>query len=107
MDSFNLPVYVMHQHEVEAAVERNGCFSIASLEILPPVTENFNANGSVVDEIVGRARSATEEIIKPHFGEDILDELFDVFRKKLAEVFNPSARPVDQGHLFVVLKRKP
>ncbi|KAF3450094.1 hypothetical protein FNV43_RR06174 [Rhamnella rubrinervis] len=107
VDSFNMPVYVMHRHEVEAAVERNGCFSVVSMEILPKVRENFSSNDSVVDEIVGRARSATEGIIKPHFGEDILDELFDVFRKKLAEDFVPSAKTVDQEHLFLALKRKP
>ena len=107
MDSFNLPLYFMSPQEFEAGVERNGCFSIVKMEILPPVHGYNKANGSLDLQLAGMMRAATEGLIKQHFGDDILDELFDVYRKKMTEIFIPAmAKSVEHGHLFVALKRK-
>ncbi|KAF3450092.1 hypothetical protein FNV43_RR06172 [Rhamnella rubrinervis] len=107
VDSFNLPLYFMSPQEIEAAVERNGCFSIVKMEILPPVRGHNNGNESLDHQLAGMMRAGTEGLIKQHFGEDILDELFDLYRKKMTETFIPSmAKSVEQGHLFVALKRK-
>ena len=103
VDSFNVPMYCMSPQEVEAAVERNGCFSIESIENLPAVKPPDNVSKTQL--FASHMRAAGEGLVKHHFGEEILDELFDLYQKKLEE--QPSA--VESGKsisFLVVLKRK-
>lgn len=106
MDSFNLPMYFMSPQEAEAAVGRNGCFSIVRMEILRRAQANNKGNGSFGHQLAAHMRAGSEGIIKQHFGEDVVEELFDLYTKKMAEIFTASmAESVVKG-LFVVLKRK-
>ncbi|CAL9031661.1 unnamed protein product [Prunus brigantina] len=103
VDSFNVPMYCMSPQEVEAALERNGCFSIESIESLPAVKPPDNV--SMTQLFASHMRAAGEGLIKHHFGEEILDELFDLYQKKLEE--QPSAIESGKSISFlVVLKRK-
>ncbi|KAF3437764.1 hypothetical protein FNV43_RR20520 [Rhamnella rubrinervis] len=81
VDSFNLPLYFMTPQEMEAAVERNGsCL-----------------------------RAGMEDIIPQHFGEDIIDEFLDLYRRKIREIFIPFVAKSAGGtgeRLLLVLKRK-
>lgn len=97
MDSFNLPIYNASLQEVEAIVKGNGCFSIERMEHLPQETPQPKVFRSTV-------RAGMENMIREHFGEDILDEFFDTFGKKYEEsicVF----KSVKAISLFVLLKR--
>ncbi|KAF3450095.1 hypothetical protein FNV43_RR06175 [Rhamnella rubrinervis] len=106
VDSFNLPIFFMSPQEVEAAVERNGCFSIVRMEILlRRVQENNNGNGSFDHQLAANMRAGLEGIIRQNFGDNIIDELFDLYNKKMAEVFTPSMAESVKG-LFVALERK-
>lgn len=106
MDSFNLPLYFMSAQEVEAAVARNGCFNIVRMETLPEVHGFDNGNGSIDKQLAGMKRAAIEGIIKQHFDDDIVDELFDLYCKKVVEIYIPLAKSAVNEHLFVMLKRK-
>lgn len=97
VDSFNLPIYNASLQEVEAIVKGNGCFSIERMEHLPQETPQPKVFRSTV-------RAGMENMIREHFGEDILDEFFDTFGKKYEEsvcVF----KSVKAISLFVLLKR--
>lgn len=83
VDSFNIPMYCMSPQELEAAVERNGSFSIESMENLPHVSVDDTVSKSQL--FAAHMRAGMEGLVKQKFGEEILDELFDLFRKKLEE----------------------
>ncbi|XP_048329767.2 loganic acid O-methyltransferase-like isoform X3 [Ziziphus jujuba] len=107
VDSFNLPLYATTPQEFEAVVERNGGFSIERMEILPR-SEFVNGNCPNGHQIATHMRAGFEGMIKRHFGEDIIDELFDLYAKKADEILIPAmVKSAEQGvNLFVVLKRK-
>ncbi|XP_015882839.3 loganic acid O-methyltransferase-like [Ziziphus jujuba] len=105
VDSFNLPIYNMSPQELEAAVERNGCFSVEGVEYLPLVVPNVSGESKINGQVLAsHLRAAMEGIIKQHFGEEILDLIFDSYRKKIEEnssIFN-FGKAV---HFFIILKR--
>ncbi|XP_015882812.3 loganic acid O-methyltransferase-like [Ziziphus jujuba] len=89
VDSFNIPTYHLSPQELEAAVERNGCFSIERMEdlhvLVPSNSGKYKINSQVV---ASHLTDIMEEIIKQHFGEKILDVLFGCYRKKFDENFS-------------------
>ncbi|XP_068306924.1 loganic acid O-methyltransferase-like [Pyrus communis] len=101
VDSFNVPVYFTSAQELEAVVEQNGCFSIERMEHLP----HMNVDDSVLTNFASHLRAILEGLIKQHFGEGILDELFDLYSTKLEQqrFMIESGRTIQ---FFVALKRK-
>ncbi|XP_048330656.2 loganic acid O-methyltransferase-like [Ziziphus jujuba] len=99
VDYFNMPTYLMSPKELEAAVERNGCFTIEGMEGLPlPLPSDSSA-------VASHLRAAVEGMIKLHFGEKILDELFDCYRKKIDENFS-ILKSGNLVNFFFLLKRR-
>ncbi|KAM0980153.1 hypothetical protein FF1_015911 [Malus domestica] len=103
VDSFNIPLYYMSPQELEAAVEKNGCFSTQRIENLPRVSAlDIVTKSSQV--FASHVRAATEGLVKQQFGENILDELYDLYRKRLEE--QPSIFESGKAiNFLVVLKR--
>ncbi|KAK4479311.1 hypothetical protein RD792_014822 [Penstemon davidsonii] len=100
VDTFNLPIYPTSPQELEATIKQNGCFSIEKIESLPKIT-----TADVPHVVSLGTRAITEGLIKEHFGEEILDGLFEHFTNKLVE----SLKDVESGlavNLFLLLKRK-
>lgn len=107
VDSFNIPIYHMTPQEVEAAVERNGCFSVERVEDIHQVRSDEENSLSITNaqEFASYIRSGMEGQIKKHFGEEILDVLFDTYRKKIED--NPSIFKSGKAlTFFILLKRK-
>ncbi|XP_050258148.1 loganic acid O-methyltransferase-like [Quercus robur] len=101
VDTFNLPTYFASPQEVEAIVERNGCFRLERMEILPQAIPSGNfSRGKVTSSQI---RAGMEGMFKEHFGEEIIDELFDALHKKLDEssIFESG----NGSTLFVLLNR--
>lgn len=101
VDSFNVPIYYMSLEELEAAVERNGCFSVERIENLPFP----QGSGSVGKLFISHVRAVIEGLIKQHFGHEILDKLFDLCYKKFEEQRYEYASGMPIIYL-AVLKRK-
>ncbi|OMO72392.1 SAM dependent carboxyl methyltransferase, partial [Corchorus olitorius] len=105
VDSFNFPVYAASAKEMKGIIERNGCFSIERLETTNPLSEAFVQPDTRV--VTLHLRAGLEGIISKHFGNKIIDELFDRFDKKAEEnsylLNNPS---YSLNQLFLVLIRK-
>ncbi|KAJ9676873.1 hypothetical protein PVL29_022064 [Vitis rotundifolia] len=110
VDMFNLPVYHMSDQELEAAVERNRCFSIERMERLRPISSTLQSLVSTRDRaqaISFHVRAAMEGLIKAHFDEEILDQLFDSFSKKLEQEYSLiESAGRSAPNLCAVLKRK-
>ncbi|XP_050208531.1 S-adenosyl-L-methionine:benzoic acid/salicylic acid carboxyl methyltransferase 3-like isoform X2 [Mercurialis annua] len=88
-DSFNIPIYTPSPLEVKYEIEKEGSFSVDTLEIYE---QNWNEchidSGVVKNEGYGVAkliRAAMEPLIINHFGfaNDIIDEIFDRYSKIL------------------------
>ncbi|KAG9152592.1 hypothetical protein Leryth_021929 [Lithospermum erythrorhizon] len=86
VNSCNLPMYVASIEEIEEAIKRNGSFSIEKMQILPSVSTT-DAGLSPQGTSSG-IRAIMEGIIKEHFGFEILDELFELYTKKLEENYH-------------------
>ncbi|XP_068309453.1 loganic acid O-methyltransferase-like [Pyrus communis] len=105
VDTFNIPVYTMTSQELEAAVERNEHFSLKKLETIPRPLASPTV--SPIQLVVSHIRAGFEEMIKQQFGEEILDELFDSYLKKLEEQPSIIASGTESTIIFLaVLKRK-
>ncbi|XP_062027511.1 loganic acid O-methyltransferase-like [Rosa rugosa] len=103
VDSFNIPVYSMSTKELAAAVERNGCFSIEMVaDLLVPRVDDTS---SMPQLIASHIRAGMEGILKQQFGEELLDELFNLYREKCEEHISTTntGKPVN---FLVVLRRK-
>jgi hypothetical protein len=60
-----------------------------------------------VQMVILQLRAAWEELIKGHFGNDIIDELFDLFKKKIVESsFLSQSSVMPMLEIYVLLKRK-
>ncbi|KAJ7960662.1 S-adenosylmethionine-dependent methyltransferase [Quillaja saponaria] len=104
MDSFNIPMYYMSPQELTESVERNGYFSIEQIEAIPNIGENFTFPK---EQICLTIRAIVGVHVKEHFGEEILDQLFELYLKKLEEPsvnYNHQIKKV--VNVFAFLKRK-
>lgn len=109
MDSFNLPRFHTSPSELAAIIERNGNFSIETMEVL-----DRQLKLETMDEatrfpmMVRHLRATLEGLIREHFGDGLVDEVFELFGKKLEEsssIFtDPKYKPIIE--IFVLLKRK-
>ncbi|KAF3437222.1 hypothetical protein FNV43_RR19975 [Rhamnella rubrinervis] len=99
IDSFNMPTFFPSMQQLEAAVKRNGCFSIEMVDIkTQPLPQPKTIALSM--------RSGFEGLIRKHFGDEFdSDELFDLLSKKYEESFS-TFDPKKAVTLFVLLKRK-
>jgi len=82
MDEFNLPMYYASPQEMKEAVERNGRFSIKKMvELVEGLAEAYPRTRKM---IASQMRAALEGLLKEkmQFGEEMLDELFDLFARK-------------------------
>lgn len=107
VDMFNLPLYFISAQELEAIIERNGCFSIEKMEILHPT---ITAQSLISTPHKGQAisfhiRAATAGLIKAHFGEEILDQLFDSYSRKVEDEYSLIVSAITLNYC-AVLKRK-
>jgi hypothetical protein len=105
VDSFNLPLYNMSPEELEAAVDGNGCFSIERMEELPVISMGELGSLPKTQIITSGLRAGTEGLIKAHFGEAILNDLFDLVKKKLDQQVSFTEFG-SIANFFALLKRK-
>ncbi|CAM8951953.1 unnamed protein product [Rhodiola kirilowii] len=105
VDSFNLPLYAISPWDIEAAVTRNQSFKIERLEMMSTV----KAIGRPIDwqKILMHIRAGLETIISKHFGNHVIDELFELLCEKTKDCFEElESTYMDKNQLLVILKRK-
>nr|DAD48343.1 TPA_asm: hypothetical protein HUJ06_018280 [Nelumbo nucifera] len=104
VDSFNLPIYPTSPKQLEALIERNGCFSVEGMETLDRPMNHDAAYKAKL--FVSHMRAALDGPIRQHFGPEIVDKLFDRIAEKSAKssiFINYNELAVDS---LVILKRK-
>ena len=104
VDSFNLPLYFASPKEITQLVGRNGCFVIEKMEI---TCSRSRVDGPIsAPALTMHLRAGLEGVISKHFGVEIIDELFDRFRKKHDEFSSFLESKYEEAtQLFIALKR--
>ncbi|KAL1226062.1 putative S-adenosylmethionine-dependent methyltransferase [Cardamine amara subsp. amara] len=103
IELFSFPVYFPQFTELEKEIEQHKSFTIEMMEIVRHPLEDTPLSNKVV---ISMFRAILYTIIKEHFGEDVVNEVFDRFAKKLAQNpidFNECEKNVNY---FMLLKRK-
>ncbi|KAK8287855.1 hypothetical protein V6Z11_D07G082300 [Gossypium hirsutum] len=103
--SFNLPLYFPSAKEVKVLIERNGRFSIESMN---EITEQLKRGQPLpsAQNCISHVRAGFEGLIKDHFGTEIVDEFFACYAKKhLQSGFVFGDNGVDNTLMFMILKR--
>ncbi|XP_011070675.1 probable S-adenosylmethionine-dependent methyltransferase At5g38780 [Sesamum indicum] len=104
VDSFNFPLYFTIPDELKTIIGRSDSFNIERMEILN------NPGKRTLRSVNARAtylRAVFEGLLINHFGSEIMDELFELYTKKLAA--SPHFLDPDNEKsiiIFVLLKRK-
>ncbi|XVF82055.1 hypothetical protein PTKIN_Ptkin16aG0012600 [Pterospermum kingtungense] len=103
VDAFNVPLYFTSPKELQQIIEGNGCFSIERMDILD------NPKHHIVMPQLGQRvqyiRAILEMLIVKHFGDEIIDQLFEIYARKLSEstiFLNPEYQQIIA--IFVLLK---
>ncbi|KAL8463471.1 hypothetical protein ACS0TY_034207 [Phlomoides rotata] len=81
IDSFNIPMYFPTPQQLKAILEKSHSFSIERMEILDNPGK-YSLSG--VNARASFLRAFLESLLADHFGGEIIDELFDIYKTKLA-----------------------
>lgn len=101
VDSFNLPTYNATPKELEAIIRTNGNFTIEKMEKLSQPRRRITAN-----EYASGIRAGIDGLIKKHFGDELVDEIFNYFTTKVEENYSIIEEKIrNVNNLFISLKR--
>ncbi|XP_022978517.1 salicylate carboxymethyltransferase-like [Cucurbita maxima] len=88
MVRFNIPNFMPTPQEIKEEIQKEGSFMIKRLEVSRIDWNFYNIDSSSVDvgvdssyNIAKCIRSVMEPLMIPHFGEPIMEQLFDRYRK--------------------------
>ncbi|KAJ4825182.1 hypothetical protein Tsubulata_022550, partial [Turnera subulata] len=104
VDSFNVPLYYAYPSEVETLIQGNGHFKIQRMEKWS--RQELYVSRSHVEQCSLMIRAVLEGLIREHFGDEVVDQLFEQFTEKLIEsssLSDSSYGPMVD--LFVLLER--
>jgi SAM dependent carboxyl methyltransferase len=103
LDSYNAPFYAPNTIEIEEEVRKEGSFAIDYIDIFET---NLNASGDARKDgrvLAMAIRAIQESMLCHHFGEEIIDALFNNFYELLVQSMEREAiRSVQIG---VVLRK--
>lgn len=96
--------YAPSAAEIEGEVNKEGSFELKSLEMLEVDKEKGNENDTSYGKAVAKTvRAVQESMLVQHFGEKILDKLFETYSRMVDEkLAKEDIRPIT----FVVVLRK-
>ncbi|XVF82048.1 hypothetical protein PTKIN_Ptkin16aG0011900 [Pterospermum kingtungense] len=83
VDAFNVPFYYTFPKELRQIIEGNGCFSIERIDIV-----NNPKHHIVMPDLKQRVqyiRAILEMLMLERFGAEIIDQLFEIYARKLSE----------------------
>lgn len=118
VDSFNIPMYCPCREEVSNEIAKEGSFEVQRLELLrrsenvpkeelEAITGSASAKESYGKSVSKQMRAVLESLIKHHFGEEIMDALFEKYGEIMAGRLSDFIEYSEKGgDLVIVLQRK-
>ena len=104
VDAFNIPLYYPTPKELKALIERSGYFSFERMAILNNQKKHVTLQSPSMRALYLRA--PFEGLLEKQFGNEIIDELFNRYTKKVARSFFLNPKIDKTIEMFVLLKRK-
>ncbi|CAH2076448.1 unnamed protein product [Thlaspi arvense] len=101
LDSYEMHFYAPSGAEIEGEVKKEGSFELERLEMLQVDKEKSITYGKAVAKTV---RAVQESMLAQHFGEEILDKLFDTYGRMIEEEL--AKEDIRTITFVLVLKRK-
>ncbi|KAJ4707022.1 S-adenosylmethionine-dependent methyltransferase [Melia azedarach] len=104
VDSFNFPVFFPFVGEFEKLIRRNGNFSIERMDMF---THPLIHKAQSAEYWVPLFRASFEGLFLKHFGEQVVDQIFNHYSKKLEQNISFALNGIthEEIELFIVLKR--
>ncbi|KAJ4707021.1 SAM dependent carboxyl methyltransferase [Melia azedarach] len=104
VDSFNFPVFFPFVGEFEKLIRRNGNFSIERMDMF---THPLIHKAQSAEYWVPLFRASFEGLFLKHFGEQVVDQIFNHYSKKLEQNISFALNEIthEEIELFIVLKR--
>lgn len=93
LDSFNLPFYAPSVYEVRDAIKQSEAFDINHIQLFESnwdPYDDMDDSDLVLDSVQSGVnvaqciRAVIEPLIAHHFGEHVLDELFEIYARNVA-----------------------
>nr|CAD1842736.1 unnamed protein product [Ananas comosus var. bracteatus] len=115
VDSFNLPWYEPSMEEVKDEITIQGSFAIKKIELFevnwddnsqeaPQNDHNYNPGAKSAQTLAKAVRAGLESMLKSHFGEAIIEKLFERYCFLLEEYY--SKYKAELTNILIVLERK-
>ncbi|CAH8314795.1 unnamed protein product [Eruca vesicaria subsp. sativa] len=105
LDSYEMHFYAPSAAEIEGEVNKEGSFELEKLEMMEVDKEWGNEDGISYGKAVAKTiRAVQESMLAPHFGEEILDKLFDTYGRMVDE--EVAKEDIKHITFVVVLRRK-
>ncbi|KAM7503061.1 hypothetical protein LguiB_001965 [Lonicera macranthoides] len=104
VDSFNLPQYYPSMEQLEMLIETDNSFTVERIGTLNHPMRNMPFDAKMTSTEI---RAILEGMLKEHFGGEIMDELFELYTKKLVDSYLVFEKEIRTDFDFcLVLKRK-
>lgn len=105
LDTFNFPYYGASKDEIQSIVQKEGSFEIEDVkEVAEHVAHEIEDNWERAVTIGKFLRSFSESLISSHFGEDVLDSLYEKFTQLTSEHL-ADGEPAEHYNIIVLLKK--
>ena len=102
VDTYNVPFYAPSAKEIEDEVHREGSFVIDCIQAYELSTRTGDPKEDA--RIISMAiRAIQESMISHHFGEAIIDTLFQIYNGLLSEFM--VKEEIKSSHLLVILRK--
>ncbi|XP_050383252.1 probable methyltransferase TCM_000336 [Argentina anserina] len=85
LDSYDVHFYAPSRDEVEDEVRKEGSFELDRFEMFELERDHHKDNQSYATSVAMTVRAIQESMISQHFGEEILDNLFENYRRLVGE----------------------
>ncbi|XP_054810239.1 probable methyltransferase TCM_000336 [Prosopis cineraria] len=102
LDSYDVHFYAASREEIEEQVRKEGSFELERIE-MSEIDRNEQVQGSYGSVVANTVRAIQESMISNHFGEAILDALFEEYAALVdEEMVKQDIKPIN----FVVVLKK-
>lgn len=103
IDSYDVHFYAPTKDEMEAEIRREGSFELERFEMFETEKELYKVSDNYGTEVAMTVRAIQESMLSHHFGEGILDALFEIYGRMVEEeMLKEEINPIT----FVVVLRK-
>ncbi|XXG58131.1 hypothetical protein AAC387_Pa04g0521 [Persea americana] len=105
LDSFDLPYYSPSAKELKDVIATEGSFTLDRLQITE-LTSNTNDKKARGQMEAKSMRAVTESMLVNHFGEEIIDDLFEKLAENVEEEELPSKEEMNYANFTLSMTKK-